>query len=70
MPLCWDTIIGPVFEALNPQSIVERGSDRRFNARNLLEFRQRSDVGLYVVEPLAKYDVAAWQEGYGEHATF
>ena len=64
-----NTIIGSVFEALQPQSIVEIGSDKGFNARNLLKLCQRNDVELHVVDPLPRYDVVAWQEGYGEHVT-
>ena len=58
----WDTIIEPVLEALQPQRIVEIGSDRGFNTRNLLEYWQRSDAKLHVIDPLPKRDVAAWQE--------
>src|ERR687894_1538058 len=66
----WDSIIEPVLEALQPRSIVEIGSDKGFNTRNLVEFCQRSDAKLHVVDPLPKYDVAAWQERYGEHIAF
>jgi GT2 family glycosyltransferase/glycosyltransferase involved in cell wall biosynthesis len=66
----WDTIIEPVLEVLQPKSIVEIGSDRGFNTRNLLEFCRENDAKLHVVDPLPKYDVAAWQEQYGEHVGF
>ena len=66
----WDTIIEPVLEALQPQSIVEIATDRGFNTRNLLEFCQRNEAKLHVIDPLPKYDVAAWQERHGEHVAF
>ena len=66
----WDTIIQPVLELLRPEIIVEIGSDYGLNTRELLEFCQRNDAKLHVIDPLPKYDVAAWQEEYGEHFIF
>jgi Methyltransferase domain len=66
----WDTIIGPVLEALQPETLVEIGSDQGFNTRKLLEFCQQHDAKLHVIDPRPQYDVAAWQEQYGEHLVF
>jgi hypothetical protein len=66
----WDTIIEPVLEALQPETIVEVGSDSGTNTRNLLEYCQRHGAELHVIDPLPQFDVAAWQEQYGEHLTF
>ncbi|CAA9450768.1 MAG: Putative N-acetylgalactosaminyl-diphosphoundecaprenol glucuronosyltransferase [uncultured Rubrobacteraceae bacterium] len=66
----WDTITGPVLEALRPESIVEIGSDYGPNTRRLLEFCRRHGARLHVIDPLPKYNVAAWQEQYGEHLIF
>ncbi len=63
----WDVITGPVLEALQPETMVEIGSDYGPNTRRLLEFCQRHGVKLHVIDPLPKYDVAAWKERYGEH---
>jgi hypothetical protein len=66
----WDTITEPVLEALQPKTLVEIGSDQGFNTRKLLGFCQQHDTKLHVIDPLPKYDVAAWQEQYGEHLVF
>jgi hypothetical protein len=66
----WDTIIEPVLEALQPETIVEVGSDYGTNTRNLLEYCRRHGAKLHVIDPLPRYDVAAWQEQYGEHLIF
>jgi hypothetical protein len=66
----WDTIIEPALEALQPETIVEVGSAEGANTRNLLEYCQRHGAKLHVIDPLPQYDVAAWQEQYGEHLIF
>jgi hypothetical protein len=66
----WDTIIGPILEVLQPQTIVEIGSDLGHNTQNLLEFCQKNDARLHVIDPLPKYDVSSWQERYGERFVF
>lgn len=66
----WEIIIRPVLEALEPKILVEIGSDYGLNTRKLLEFCERHGAKLYVIDPLPKYDVAAWQERYGEHLVF
>jgi hypothetical protein len=66
----WDTIIEPVLGALQPETIVEVGSHHGDNTRSLLEYCQRHGAKLHVIDPLPQYDVAAWQEQYGEHLVF
>lgn len=66
----WDIVIRPVADALQPEAIVEIGSDHGYNTRNLLEFCQQNDATLHVVDPLPKYEVSEWQERYGDHLVF
>jgi len=66
----YDTITRPILEALQPETIVEIGSDYGPNTRRLLEFCRHHDARLHVIDPLPKYDVAAWKEQYGEHLIF
>lgn len=66
----WDTVIGPILERLGPEVIVEIGSDKGDNTRNLLEFCERNGAELHVIDPLPKYDVAEWQQRYGERFVF
>jgi SAM-dependent methyltransferase len=66
----WDVITEPLLEALRPEVLVEIGSGYGRNTRNLLEYCRRHDARLHVIDPLPKYDVAAWQEEYGERLIF
>ncbi|MGF1472448.1 MAG: glycosyltransferase [Rubrobacteraceae bacterium] len=66
----WETIVEPVAEILQPKAIVEIGSGRGDNTRNLLEFCQENNATLHVIDPLPKYDVSEWQEHYGDHLVF
>lgn len=66
----WDIIIEPILELLQPGSIVEIGCDQGKNTRNLLEFCNRHGATLYGIDPVPKFDVAAWQEHYGERFIF
>jgi len=66
----WDTVIEPILEVTRPESIVEIGSDEGLNTRNLLDFCERTNAVLHVVDPLPKYDVSEWQERYGARLVF
>ena len=55
---------------MQPQSIVEVGSDTGLNTKNLLEFCEKNGSELHVVDPFPKYDVSEWQERYAGHAFF
>lgn len=62
----WETVIRPTLEAIEPRSVVEIGSDRGDNTRNLLEFCRDSEAMLHVIDPLPKYEISEWQEEYGD----
>ena len=66
----WDIVIEPILDAVQPEILVEIGSDRGDNTINLLEFCQRNDARLHVIDPLPKYDVEAWKEKYHRHLVF
>lgn len=66
----WETIIEPVFEITRPKTIVEIGSDFGGNTEKVLGYCQSHGAALHVIDPLPKYDVAEWQERYGEHLVF
>ncbi len=66
----WDAVIEPILDSLQPEAIVEVGSEHGPNTRNLLEFCRRHGARLHVVDPMPKYDIAAWRERYGEHVVF
>ena len=57
----WETVIEPVFEAVQPKTIVEIGSDQGGNTENLLEFCRKTGSTLHVIDPAPGYDVSEWQ---------
>jgi len=70
MKRLWETVIEPMLEATHPKNIVEIGSDEGLNTRNLLQFCERTDAVLHVIDPAPKYDVSEWRERYGERFVF
>lgn len=62
----WDTVIAPALEALEPETLVEIGSEQGMNTANLLDFCRERGCKLHVIDPLPKYDADAWQRQYGE----
>jgi hypothetical protein len=66
----WNTVIEPVLMILQPESIIEIGSDDGKNTANLLEFCKQNDAILHAIDPLPKFDVAVWQERYGRYFVF
>lgn len=66
----WDAVIEPILEATRPESIVEIGSAKGANTRNLLDFCERSGATLHAIDPVPGYDVAEWQDRYGERFVF
>ena len=66
----WDTIIEPAVKILRPESILEIGSDLGTNTKNLLAYCGKNNAILHVVDPVPKYDMAAWQKEYGDFAFF
>lgn len=66
----WDAITKPLLDILQPETILEVGSDFGPNTRYLADFCRQRDAKLYVIDPLPKYDVSEWQERYGENIEF
>ena len=66
----WKVIIEPVLQIVQPKSIVEIGSAEGKNTANLLEFCEQNGATLHAIDPLPKFDVAAWEEKYGKRFVF
>lgn len=66
----WHTVIEPALDALQPEAVVEIGSDEGGNTGNLLDFCRRTGAKLHVIDPLPKYEVPDLQEDYGEYLVF
>ena len=57
----WPDVVGPLLEALGPESIVEIGSESGKNTRRLIELAQRRGATVHAVDPAPLFDVAAWE---------
>jgi hypothetical protein len=66
----WETVIGPVLDAVQPKIIVEIGSDQGGNTVNLVEYCERTGATLHVIDPAPKYDPSKWQDEHDEHLVF
>lgn len=66
----WETATQPILEALQPQNIVEIGSDTGLNTKILLDFCEKNGAKLHVIDPLPKYDVSEWQERHSGRLFF
>ena len=66
----WDIIIEPVLTMLEPEVVVEIGSDQGKNTVRLLEFCKNNNALLHAVDPLPKFDVDALKKQYGRHFVF
>lgn len=66
----WHPVIEPALEALQPESVVEIGSDEGGNTGNLLDFCRSTGAKLHVIDPLPKYEISDLQEDYGENLVF
>lgn len=66
----WGTVVGPIFEIVRPEVIVEIGSDQGYNTKNLLGFCEKTGATLHVIDPALGYDAAEWQREHGEHLIF
>jgi len=66
----WDTFIEPVLKKLQPAGIVEIGCEFGKNTRNLVEFCVKHGATLYAIDPEPKFDVATWEQHYGDCFVF
>jgi hypothetical protein len=62
----WNSVIKPVFVALEPRVIVEIGADRGRNTANVLEYCRRTDSVAHVIDPLPKFNIKQWQQEWSE----
>ncbi len=70
MYLFWDPIIKPLFNLLQPSTIVFIGSDFAFETQNLLDYCVSHQAQLHIIDPVPKSDVAEWEQRYGQALVF
>jgi hypothetical protein len=56
--------------ALQPRTIIEIGSEKGKTTQLLLTWCQQHDAVLHAIDPSPLFDVAAWQEQYGQRFVF
>ncbi len=70
MNIHWETVIKPLFDALEPKNIVEIGSEDGDNTQKILEYCDKTGAVLYAIDPVPNFDVETWQKKYGEKFVF
>jgi hypothetical protein len=66
----WPEVVRPMLEALEPESIVEIGSESGKTTKLLLEFVQERGGQVHAVDPAPLFDPEACREHYGTHFVF
>ncbi len=66
----WETVTSPILKVLQPETIVEVGSDQGGNTEKLLQYCHRNDATLHVIDPAPGYDIGEWQQKSGERLVF
>ncbi len=70
MYLFWDTILYPIFEALEPGDIVEIGVDEGKNTKKILEYCENHGATLHAIDPMPQFDMGDWQKQYTRSLKF
>lgn len=66
----WPDIIYPLLDALQPQNIVEVGSESGKMTQRLLELARASGAVVHAVDPEPRFDADAWQRDLGDTFVF
>lgn len=66
----WDSVIEPVLRSVHPRVIVEIGADKGANTAQLLDYADRHDAVVHVIDPAPRLDVAAWEAEHGRTLRF
>ncbi len=66
----WETVTEPILKVLQPETIVEVGSDQGANTEKLLEYCHQNAATLHVIDPRPGYETEEWQQKYADHVIF
>jgi hypothetical protein len=66
----WKSLVLPILDVLQPETIIEVGSLEGETTELLLRFCQDHGGTVHGIDPLPRFDVAAWQAEYGEQFQF
>ena len=62
----WPEVVGPLLAALEPDCIVEIGSESGKTTLRLLDLAERVDAVVHAVDPAPLFDVDVWTAKHGE----
>ena len=60
----WESIIKPLFYKIEPNLIIEVGSEKGNNTKNVLEYCKTNDAKLISIDPLPQFDVNLFKMEY------
>jgi len=66
----WQSVVGPIIEAIHPKVIVEIGADTGKNTVNILEYCARESAVLHSIDPVPKFDVDLFKQKYPDNFIF
>jgi methyltransferase family protein len=61
----WKSIMLPIIEHVNAKYIVEIGSDRGTNTKNILDYCIKNDAKMVAIDPFPRFDVEKFKKDYG-----
>ncbi len=62
----WTNIILPIIQSINAKYIVEIGSDKGLNTKNILEYCKSTDAHMTAIDPFPNFDLDNFKKEYGE----
>lgn len=66
----WDSIMRPIIETVNAEYIVEIGSDKGLNTKNILEYCEAYDARMTAIDPVPQFNVDEFKSRYGDRFEF
>ena len=66
----WDIIIEPIIKALKADYIIEVGSEKGINTKNILEYCEVHDAHMTAIDPSPHFDVYKFKNIYGDKFEF
>ncbi|MDI3550691.1 MAG: hypothetical protein PWQ15_1794 [Methanobacterium sp.] len=66
----WDSVIRPIIEKIGAKYIIEIGSDKGINTRNILEYCKDHDARMTAIDPAPLFDVKELKSKYDDKFEF
>ena len=65
MKAFWDNIIRPIIENIDPKHMVEIGSEKGINTKNILDYCEDHNTHMTAIDPSPLFDVNKFKNKYG-----